>query len=87
MLSSSIFGCTSPDQVDALVGAALNPVPFEIMDEFYDVYMEHVQCLVPEQHFYWFKTQQPHNVEWAEMAAYPRQLWTDALNSTNVVKA
>ena len=83
VMSSSIFGCTSAAQVDGVVAAALNPVPLEVMDEFADKFAEHVERLVPQEHFFWFKTQQAHNVEWPEMAVYPRKIWGHALNDTN----
>jgi len=83
VMASSIFGCTTAAQVDGVVNAALNPVPLEVMDEFIDKFAEHVECLVPQEHFFWFKTQQPHNVEWPEMSVYPRKIWGHALNETN----
>jgi len=79
MMSASIFGCTSPEQVDGVVAAALNPVSHETMDEFYDMFAEDVECLPPAQHFYWFKTQKPHNIEWEEMSEYSREVWGHAL--------
>lgn len=79
MMASSIFGCTSPEQVDGVVEAALQPVPWDVMDEFYDTFDDHVRCLAPAQHFYWFKAQKSHNVEWEEMAVYPRDAFAHAL--------
>lgn len=64
--------------MDQLVGVAREPVPGGLMDSFEEEFRERVAALERSDHFYWFKQQQAGNVEWPEMAEYPRALWAHA---------
>lgn len=75
----SIYGCSSASQVRGLLSAATTPLPPGLLDEFQEAFHAKIQGVPPEEHFYWFKKQRKGNIEWPEMAAYPRASFSDVL--------